>query len=110
MNKENVARWVDELIFGDYQQARGQLHNRTIRPIGGDFLRVTEVIEIESHCAFGVADLLIPGDFRFETAEIIEWLGLEREQAREIINLNDELKMTLPQIGMWVRDTWLKEE
>lgn len=107
MNKENVARWVDELEFGDHKQAFYSMH------------RYEE--GVTASCALGVADLLICSTELNQLKErqslcgsmrlpVIHWLDLTDAEANEIIDLNDDKYYTLPQIGAWVRDNWLKEE
>ena len=124
MNRDNVQRWVDELMFGDHPQTYGTLHNRYIRttmPKLQEYAKVTETIpepELETyvaHCALGVADLIRPAFFGADymgpiTDVVVQWLGLTEDQCNEIVELNDTKQKSLPEIGVWVRDNWLKEE
>lgn len=115
MNKENVARWVDELEFGDHKQVFYILHRY-------------EEEGVTASCALGVADLLICSTELNQLKErlslcgsmveegaymrlpVVHWLDLTDAEVNEIIDLNDRKYYTLPQIGAWVRDNWLKEE
>lgn len=98
MNRENVEKWVDALEFGDYKQTREALHVD------------------DSHCAFGVADVIRPRSLA-ESLSLVdpfvatkEWLSIDSDDSGQVIELNDRKGYTLPEIGAWVRDNWLKEE
>lgn len=94
MNRENVAKWADELQFGGHKKTVGFLHHN-----GG-------------HCAIGVADVMLPRhDGHIKSWSVARWLDLDDNQVRQITCMNDDNpEMTLPEIGAWIRDNWLKEE
>lgn len=112
MNREAMEKWADGLQFGDYPQIRGALRN-------------FEGCK-EAFCAMGVAckeyakqhdlgptsvayeDLFDP--YENVDSEVLEWLGIDNTLAIEIIHKNDHQLLSLPQIGIWIRDNLLKEQ
>jgi len=105
MNRDNVQQWADELQFGDHKQTRGFFHTP-------DYLRNHG--EVGGSCALGVADLIrTPNPYEMYAGRFIQtvmWLGLSQNELRTIARMNDVEAKTLPEIGAWVRDHWLKEE
>lgn len=116
MNREAVEKWADALQFGDRPQIRGDLRGWTE---GGK----------DGFCGLGVAcdvyaeihglpksspayeDLFEPVDADL-TPEVSKWLDISPEEAAEIIKMNDRFDdpLTLPEIGSWIRDNWIKDE
>lgn len=111
MNKENAQKWVDELMFGDHDQHFGSL-------VGG----------VNMFCALGVA-LVAYGkesgkDFwgvrgeNFSSrppnslipSKVSDWLDINTDIEQEIVKLNDREQKTLPEIGTYIRDKYLKEQ
>lgn len=112
MNKEAMQAWVDELMFGDYRQTYGELKDGE-----GAF------------CAMGVACIAYGkvhkqrapfgpkskfGHLSWQPTEtpekVVAWLGIDDVLEKEVVVLNDLEEMKLPDIGAWIRDTYLKEE
>jgi hypothetical protein len=114
MNREALEAWADALQFGEYRQTIGDL-----TAVNADGKR--------EFCAMGVAcdqyavrhnisrasvvyeELFMPEDGNIP-GEIEDWLGVDKDIQTEIIHLNDQNLLSLPQIGSWVRDHLLKEE
>jgi len=112
VNKDAVQKWVDELMFGDYEQCAGSLTN------GQD----------NKFCALGVAVVAFGKENgltfwqvrsgmgfdrypeSFVPAKVSDWLGINEHVEQEIVKLNDRMEKTLPEIGTYIRDKYLKEE
>jgi hypothetical protein len=113
MNRDAVEKWADALEFGDYAQTRGAL----AQAIGS--------AAFDSFCGLGVACAVFAKSRGHQIEAVIGgvhplnsylpilvagWLGLSQSAQEKIVELNDTDKLTLPQIGTWVRDHLLKEE
>ena len=46
----------------------------------------------------------------FVPAKVSDWLGINEHVEQEIVKLNDRMEKTLPEIGTYIRDKYLKEE
>lgn len=113
MNREALEKWADALEFGNYQQATGHLQEWND--------------DKEAFCALGVATNeyaklhnLSPSSAAYESLYepeddqadkwVLDWLGISNEEACTVVYMNDADRMSLPEIGAWVRDNWVKEQ
>ena len=113
MNREALEKWADELQFGDNAQAMGTLFDPDSNAPHGYRM-----------CGLGVAchtyakeqgitvqELLSehpPRRLGYLPKPVAEWLGLREPDESEIVDLNDMEELSLPELGSWVRDTWIK--
>jgi len=107
VNKDAVQKWVDELIFGNHPQTSDELYDS------------------EGYCGLGVACLVYGKENGLEIGEVIhgldyqfgyvptkvqKWLGIDGEIEQEVIRMNDTEEVSLPDIGVYIRDRYLKDE
>ncbi len=107
MNKEAAQKWVDELIFGNHPQTKGDLYDE------------------EGYCGLGVACLVYAQQYDVNVEDVIEsgyqngylpyvvkeWLDVDdAELEMTVIKMNDDDDASLPNIGVYVRDRYLKDE
>lgn len=108
-NREALQIWADAMEFGNYSQTT-------------ETLRIATENAGWAYCALGVAcaeyaiahriteDIVESDEFiDYMPKRVADWLGLDREERQQIVQLNDDAKLTLPEIGTWIRDNLIKE-
>lgn len=107
MNKEAAQKWVDELIFGNHPQT-----------LDGNLL------DDNGYCGLGVACLVYAKENDLEVENVVDddleygylpvavqrWLGTDHAFETEIITMNDTEEVPLADIGVFIRDHYLKDE
>lgn len=105
-NKEALQIWADALEFEDIKQAQNALMftDASFCGLGVACKKYAEIrrLDVEG-VIYGELDGHMP-------REVAEWLGITRGTQGEIITMNDHARLTLPQIGAWVRDNLIKDE
>ena len=117
MSREALEAWADALEFDDIPQGFGALvEMNEIDPerdggmcglgvackVYAD-LHGTDVISVIGTRDLAAVACYLPGN-------VADWLGIDHDVQREIVNMNDIEEVSLPGIGSWVRDHLLKEE
>jgi hypothetical protein len=89
MNLEERDFWCKNLKSGEYPQEHGSMHNR----------------DKTAFCCLGVAREIFPRYTQVETTTGTSWfthMGLTEDIVTDLINLNDGVRWTFPQIAGWI--------
>jgi hypothetical protein len=120
-NREAIQKWADALEFSDLDKVQGDLR----LPVHKGNHTYTW-----GYCGLGVACKVYAEEFGvsigrmlddeswvqadgYVPAEVEDWLDIDRDVQKKIVNMNDSEQNdspTLPEIGTWVRENLLKDE
>jgi hypothetical protein len=113
-NKEAIQKWADALRFEDIKQTReclaGALDGQPLAfcAMGVACKEYAELNGINFWEA--AADSEGIGNNATVPDRILDWLGITCDESYLVIQMNDEVMLSLPEIGQWVADNLLKEE
>lgn len=117
MNREALEKLADALEFGDTPQAFGSLvdsYSTLNRPENEPKMCALgvacKVYAQEHKTSLTNALALDRGTYGYFPGLIADWYGLNRDQQLFIVSKNDNDRASLPEIGAWIRDNWVKEE
>jgi len=95
LKKEIAQRWYDALVSGDYGQVRG-MYNRT-----HDDGRT-------ERCCLGVLHVVETGREAFSASNLINSVGMTSKEISKYVGLNDEKKLTFPEIAEHVKKDFIE--